>query len=89
MRRFIDHAALVRNQDFIDAAYPIIGLVYGTILAFTIVIAWGQFNEAETTATNEVTSLSGLWRDAAVFPKAVCDKIHDNLIMYAENAVNA
>lgn len=85
----IDHGLLVKNQEFLNATYPIIGLVYGTFLAFTIVITWGKFNEAETSVTSEVTHVSELWRNAEAFPEAVCKEIHASLFVYAKEVVES
>ena len=84
VRWLTDRGILARNQDFINATYPIVGLVYGTFLAFTIVITWGQFTEAETSTTNEVTHLSELWRNAEAFPEPVCKVIHSRLLAYVK-----
>lgn len=89
VRWIVDHGYLKGNQGFIDSTYPIIGLIYGVFLAFTIVITWGQFNEAETSATTEVTHLSELWRDAEVFPESVCRDVHDRLIRYGKEVVTS
>lgn len=86
---FSEHTILrtilvLSSKDFVNAAYPILGLVYGTFLAFTIVITWGQFNDAQNSVTSEVTYLSDVWRDAETFPKHVCKNIHTNLTLYVE-----
>lgn len=87
VRWAIGHGYLKASQAFIDSTYPIVGLVYGVFLAFTIVITWGQFNEAETSTSTEVTHLSELWRDAEAFPKKVCDEIHKRLLAYGKEVV--
>lgn len=89
IRWAIGHGHLKESQDFVNSTYPILGLIYGVFLAFTIVITWGQFNEAETSASTEVTHLSELWRDAEVFPEAVCRDIHNRLINYSNEVVDS
>ena len=88
VRWAFDHGHLKASQEFIDSTYPIVGLVYGVFLAFTIVITWGQFNEAEKSTSREVTHLSELWRDAEAFPRKVCLEIHQRLISYAKEVVD-
>ena len=88
IRQFVTQRVLIQNHDFVNTTYPIVGLIYGVFLAFTIVITWGEFNRAETSTTNEVAHLSELWRDAEVFPQTLCEKIHNQLFNYANQVVN-
>lgn len=87
VRRISSHPILSENNEFAGFTYPIVGLIYGVFLAFTIIIEWGQFSDAEHSATYEVTYLSELWRDAQVFPVSLRNQIQDRLIAYASAVV--
>jgi hypothetical protein len=39
-----------------------VGLVYGALLGFTVVVAWEQFSSAETNVTNESSTLATMYR---------------------------
>jgi hypothetical protein len=52
---------------FTAATYQVAGLP-GVYLAFTVVIVWQNFRDAEQIAANEATDLAQLWRDAGVLP---------------------
>ena len=67
VRRIKSYKILRENNEFASITYPVVGLVYGVFLAFTIIIAWEKFSEAEHCAIYEVTHLSELWRNAQVF----------------------
>ena len=82
VRRLKSHKILSENNEFAGITYPVVGLVYGVFLAFTIIIAWEKFSEAEHSAIYEVTHLSELWRNAQVFPAVHRDRIQEKLYHY-------
>jgi hypothetical protein len=80
-----------RNADgaeFIGLMYPMIGAIYGVVLAFTIVLSWQRFAEAETYTSSEVTHLSSIWRNSQAF--ACSDQIsaESRLLAYARSVVD-
>lgn len=87
-RRLGLRKALGHNNAFTASIYPIIGGIYGVFLAFTVIIAWSQFLDAKRSATNEVTYLSQLWRDAQVYPNPYRAKIEKQLIVYTKAVIN-
>jgi hypothetical protein len=86
-RRLGLHQILRHNNAFTASVYPIIGGIYGVFLAFTVVIAWGQFLDAKRSATSEATYLSELWRDAQVFPAPARDQIQKQLVAYTQGVI--
>jgi hypothetical protein len=46
----------------ISAYVTAVGTLYGILAAFTIVVVWGQFNDATTAITAETTDLADLYR---------------------------
>ena len=45
-----------------------VGLVYGALLGFTIVVAWEQFSSAETNVANEASTLTTMYRQTVGMP---------------------
>ena len=45
-----------------------VGLVYGALLGFTIVVAWEQFSSAETNVSNEASTLVTMYRQTIGIP---------------------
>ena len=41
VRRIKPHPILSANNEFAGFTYPIVGLIYGVFLAFTIIVEWG------------------------------------------------
>ena len=87
-RRIDVQDTLRANSDLVTNVYPIIGLVYGVFLGFTIIITWGHFQDAEASVMEEVTRVSELWRDAEPFPDSVRERIQDRLYAYVTEVVD-
>jgi hypothetical protein len=88
VRRIWPHPAFKENNELVGFTYSVYGLIYGVLLAFTIVVAWQRFAEAERLVMHEATLLSELWRDSIVARPAVRDNVQKNLIAYAQSVVN-
>ncbi len=88
VRRHAPYPTFKENNELVGFTYAVFGLVYGVLLAFTIIVAWERFAETERIVMREVTVLSELWRDINVFPAADRDGIHSNLIAYAQSVAD-
>jgi len=88
VRRWFPHPHLKENNEFVGFTYAVYGLIYGVVLAFTIVTAWQRFYEAESVVMKEVTALSELWRDAGAFSPEVRAGIHRDLKEYVSSAID-
>ena len=82
VRRIKSYKVLCENNEFASITYPVVGLVYGVFLAFTIIIAWEKFSEAEHSTICEITHLSELWRFAQAFEDDQRGLIQDKLHAY-------
>ncbi len=87
VRRHKIYPVLKENNEFVGFTYAVYGLIYGVVLAFTIVTAWGNFSEAEHIVMNETTVLSELWRDANAFKPNIYLEIHNDLISYVNSVI--
>src|SRR4051812_41371100 len=45
-----------------------VGLVYGALLGFTIVVAWQQFSSAQANVANEASTLTTMYRQTVGMP---------------------
>ena len=52
------------NTELIGLIYPMIGAIYGVVLAFTIVLSWQRFADAEAHTASEATHLSSMYRNS-------------------------
>jgi Protein of unknown function (DUF4239) len=63
VRRFIPPDKLAENNDYVGFTFSILSLIYGIYLAFTVVVVWQQYEDAEEKVTQEVVLINALWRN--------------------------
>lgn len=61
-----------------------VGLVYGALLGFTIVVAWEQFSSAETNVSNEASTLITMYRQTVGMPVPEQTEMRQLLRTYTE-----
>src|SRR6478672_9574493 len=61
-----------------------VGLVYGALLGFTIVVAWEQFSSAETNVSNEASTLTTMYRQTVGMPVPEQAQIRDLVRKYTK-----
>jgi hypothetical protein len=61
-----------------------VGLVYGALLGFTIVVAWEQFSSAEANVSNEASTLTTMYRQTVGMPVAEQTQMRQLLRKYAK-----
>jgi hypothetical protein len=75
------------DNELLGFTYAVYGLIYGVLLAFTIIVAWEQFAGAERNVLHETTLLSQLWRDCETFTPGEGDPIRKDLIAYTDSVL--
>jgi hypothetical protein len=88
VRRMWPHPTFKENNELVGFTYAVYGLIYGVLLAFTVIVAWERFADTQRLVMHEATVLSEIWRDSEAFPLAVRDGIHKDLIAYAQSVVD-
>ena len=61
-----------------------VGLVYGALLGFTIVVAWEQFSSAEANVSNEASTLTTMYRQTVGMPVPEQTQMRELLRKYAK-----
>ena len=87
LRRFDLGETFASEFNFLNVVARIVGTIFGLFLAFTIILGWGRYTEARRTMFTEVTCLSAMWRDAAVFPPEVRERVRQQLTAYTKSVV--
>lgn len=85
-RRLLPPDRLRENNEFTGFTYAFAGLVYGVFLAFTTVIVWEHFENADDDAAREAAHLQELWRD--VGPLADGPAIRENVQRYCASVID-
>jgi len=83
----VPYGVLERNHYFTGVTYTIVGAVYGVYLAFTVVVVWQQFDQADQNATSEAVHLSEVWRDVQVLAPPTRRGVETALRDYAQSVV--
>jgi hypothetical protein len=88
VRRRIPQEKLEENNDYVGFTFSILSLIYGIYLAFTVVVVWQQFEDAEQTVSQEVVLLNAIWRDLAPFAPADQMRLRRGLMDYVRSVIN-
>jgi hypothetical protein len=63
-----------------------VGLVFGALLGFTVVVAWEQFSSAETHVANEASTLTTMYRQTVAMPAPEQTQLRELLRKYTKAA---
>lgn len=64
----------------------VVGLVFGALLGFTVVVSWEQFSSAEANVAHEASTLTTMYRQTVGMPDPEQTKLREQLRKYAEAA---
>jgi hypothetical protein len=79
-----------KTKDHNSALSPfvtIVALVYGTLLGFTVVVAWEQFSSAEVNVANEASTLTTMYRQTVGMPESEQTEMRSLLRTYTNSVV--
>ena len=62
----------------------VVGLVFGALLGFTVVVAWEQFSSAEANVAHEASTLTTMYRQTVAMPDPQRTQLRQQLRRYAE-----
>jgi hypothetical protein len=62
----------------------VVGLVFGALLGFTVVVAWEQFSSAEANIAHEASTLTTMYRQTVGIPEPLRTELRQQLRKYAE-----
>ncbi len=87
VRRFVPAEKLIANNEYVSFTYTILSLIYGIYLAFTVVVVWQQYDEADETVTREVVLLNAVWRNVEPLSYEDRNRIHQDIIDYVRDVI--
>ena len=64
IRRWVGVEALARNNEIAGFKFATVGVIYAVLLAFTVIVVWEKFNEAEVSVAQEAGATAALFRYA-------------------------
>lgn len=86
VRRSTELESLSAHNDVAGFIIAVVGVVYGVMLAFVVVIVWERFDAADEIADREATLVEALYRDAAALTGHV-PALRSQLRSYARSVV--
>ncbi len=88
VRRIWPHPVFKENNELVGFTYSVYGLIWGVLMAFSIVVFWQRYTETEQLVQREMTILSQLWRDSIVARPFIREDIQKHLISYAQSVID-
>lgn len=82
--RVLSHDAGPEHNSILSPFLTVVGLVYGALLGFTVVVGWQQFLSAEVNVSNEASTLVTLYRQTVAMPQPEQSQVREELRQYAE-----
>jgi hypothetical protein len=67
-RKYTSTAILEAHNEEEGFVYAVIGVIYGVLLAFLVLVVWEQYNTANERAENEAAVISALNKDVNCYP---------------------
>ena len=76
-----------QHNDVAGFIYAVVGVIYGVLLAFAVILVWERYQVAEEHVAQEATVLTDLFRDAAMLSATNGEAVRSKLRAYAESVV--
>jgi hypothetical protein len=86
-RNLVDFQSLHDSGDAIGSYLQVLGGIYAVLLAFVVIVVWGQFNDARGFVHREANALVDLHRTASGLPDEARDVIRQGLRDYVDAVV--
>jgi hypothetical protein len=86
LRKYYSYHRRKRHNDIAGFIFATLGVIYAVILAFIVVVTWGDYDKANDLTKNEANALASLAQDARAFPPEVSSRIKEDLTAYV-NAI--
>lgn len=64
----------------------VVGLVFGALLGFTVVVSWEQFSSADANVAHEASTLTTMYRQTVAMPEPERAQLREQLRKYASAA---
>jgi Protein of unknown function (DUF4239) len=81
--RIVSHDTGPEQNSILSPFLTVVGLVYGALLGFTVVVGWQQFLSAEQNVSDEASTLTTLYRQTVAMPQAEQSEVREQLRIYA------
>ncbi len=85
-RRWFNQQGLTSNNEIAGFKFATVGVIYSVLLAFSVIVVWEKFNEAETVVAQEAGAAATLYRLAAATDPGMA-AVRSALSVYLKHAI--
>jgi Protein of unknown function (DUF4239) len=75
-----------QHNSMLSPFMTVVGLVFGALLGFTVVVSWEQFSSAEANVAHEASTLTTMYRQTVAMPSPEQVQLREQLRTYAKAA---
>jgi hypothetical protein len=87
-RQVIDLHQIRSDSDALGNYVQTVGGIYAVLLAFVVVVVWGQFNDARGYVNREASAIVDVHRTASGLPAEARDVIQQGLLDYVDAVIS-
>ena len=88
VRKYYPYHRCKNHNDIAGFIFATLGVIYAVILAFTVVVTWGDYDKADEVASREANCIASLFQDATAFPHETRTRIQADLADYVKAIVH-
>ncbi|MCV7284346.1 DUF4239 domain-containing protein [Mycolicibacterium wolinskyi] len=81
--RIIARDARPEHNSILSPFLTVVGLIYGAVLGFTVVVGWQQYLSAETNVATEASILKTMYRQTVAMPQPEQSEVRAQIRKYA------
>jgi hypothetical protein len=87
VQRLFPAALRAEHNDVAGFIYAVMGVAYAVLLAFVVIVVWGEYEEAKHTVETEANELAGVYFLADRFPEPDRERVQELARSYARTVV--
>ena len=84
IRKYLPHEKCKNHNDVAGFIFATMGVIYAVLLAFVVIVTWGNYDKASEITSKEANSIASLYRDSTAFPPEVRTQIKSALHAYVK-----
>ena len=88
VRRYVPHHRLKIHNDVAGPIFATIGVAYGVLLAFVVVIVWQNYDKSRVNVEKEANCMVDIYNDVECFPKEFKDSVRSAVREYDDTVIN-
>jgi hypothetical protein len=82
--RVLDDSVGPQHNSTLSPFMTVVGLVFGALLGFTVVVSWEQFSSASANVAHEASTLTTMYRQTVAMPDPERSQLREQLHKYAK-----